>query len=107
MCSHGMPLRQTNPGFSEEELYQTARLIVAALNARIHTIEWTPALFGNELMNITMHNNWCAPCRARTETCKAAAHRLSNVFADEAVPRWQEATAGTTMQLAVCAKPCK
>lgn len=57
----GIPLRQRNPGFSEEELYQTARLIVAALNARIHTVEWTPALFGNELMNVTMHNNWRAP----------------------------------------------
>lgn len=70
-----LPLRQRNPGFSEEELYQTARLIVAALNARIHTVEWTPALFGNEVMNITMHNNWCAPARCLLAG-KAAACKL-------------------------------
>ena len=65
---HGQPLRQINPGFSEEELYQTARLIVAALNARIHTTEWTPALLSNDLMNVSMHNNWCAPHSAYGDT---------------------------------------
>ena len=76
LCFHTrwITLQQTSPGFSEEELYQTARLIVAALNARIHTIEWTPALFGNELMNVTMHNNWCAPRSAYSERSEDMAY---------------------------------
>lgn len=53
-------LSQEYPKFSEEELYQTGRLIVAGLIARIHTIEWTPALLNNKVLNISMHNNWCA-----------------------------------------------
>lgn len=51
---------QAHKGFSEEELYQTARLIVAGLLARIHTVEWTPALLSNDVMNVSLHNNWCA-----------------------------------------------
>lgn len=52
-------LRKSHPRFSEEELYQTSRLIVAAIQAKIHTVEWTPALLNNELMNVSMHQNWC------------------------------------------------
>ena len=50
---------QAHRDFSEEELHQTARMIVAALQARIHTVEWTPALLNNKVLNISMHNNWC------------------------------------------------
>ncbi|KAK9825686.1 hypothetical protein WJX81_004113 [Elliptochloris bilobata] len=69
-------LRKENSTLSEEDLYQTARLIVAALNARIHTIEWTPALFGNELMNITMHNNWEGLNKAFTDHLLKELHHL-------------------------------
>ena len=50
---------QEHPTLNEEELHQTARLIVGALIARIHTVEWTPALLSNTVLNISMHNNWC------------------------------------------------
>ena len=33
--------------WSDERIYQTARLIVAALIAKIHTVEWTPAILGD------------------------------------------------------------
>jgi hypothetical protein len=51
---------QAHSGFSEEELYQTSKMIVAAQMARIHTVEWTPALLSNDVLNVSMHNNWCA-----------------------------------------------
>ncbi|KAK9827996.1 hypothetical protein WJX81_006931 [Elliptochloris bilobata] len=51
-------LRKEYTAFSEEELFQTSRLIIAAQNARIHTIEWTPALLNNSVMNVSMHSNW-------------------------------------------------
>ena len=34
-------------GWSDERVYQTARLIVSALIAKIHTVEWTPAILGD------------------------------------------------------------
>jgi hypothetical protein len=37
------------PSRSDEELFKTAQLIITASIARIHTVEWTPALFGNEV----------------------------------------------------------
>ena len=37
-------LRASYPRWSDEELFQHARLVNAALMAKIHTVEWTPAL---------------------------------------------------------------
>lgn len=44
--------------WSDEELYDTARLIISALLAKIHTIEWTPQLLYNRLGDMAMHTNW-------------------------------------------------
>ena len=35
------------PGWSDDELYDRARLINAALMAKIHTVEWTPAIIAH------------------------------------------------------------
>ncbi len=59
---------QAHSDFSEEELHQTARMIVAALQARIHTVEWTPALLNNKVLNISMHNNWCVRTQPAAST---------------------------------------
>ncbi len=40
------------------ELFEVARLVVAAEIAKIHTIEWTTQLLYNEPMNRGMHANW-------------------------------------------------
>ena len=40
-------LRSHYRGWSDERIYQTARLIVSALIAKIHTVEWTPAILGH------------------------------------------------------------
>ena len=47
--------------WSDERVYQTARLIVSALIAKIHTIEWTPAILGTEVIDIGMNMNWTGP----------------------------------------------
>jgi hypothetical protein len=41
-----------------EWLFQKARLIIAALIAKIHTIEWTPALMNSPEGKIAMRSNW-------------------------------------------------
>jgi hypothetical protein len=43
---------------SDDELFEIARLIIAAEIAKIHTIEWTPQLLYNEPLYIGMNANW-------------------------------------------------
>lgn len=54
-------LRREHPDWSEEQIYQTARLIVSALIAKIHTVEWTPAILGTEALDVGMKTNWYGP----------------------------------------------
>ena len=49
------------PSMSAERLFQTARMIVAALIAKIHTVEWTPAILGTKTLDVAMHTNWNGP----------------------------------------------
>jgi hypothetical protein len=41
-----------------DELFEVARLVVAAMIAKIHTIEWTPQLLYDEPMFLAMNGNW-------------------------------------------------
>ena len=51
-------LIQAYPGWHDEELFQHARLINAALIAKIHTVEWTPAILAQPALDLGMHANW-------------------------------------------------
>lgn len=51
-------LKQNNPNASDQWLYDHARLINAALMAKIHTVEWTPALIANPVTERAMYANW-------------------------------------------------
>jgi hypothetical protein len=42
----------------DEKIFQTARLINAAVLAKIHTVEWTPAILPNRTLLIAMKTNW-------------------------------------------------
>ena len=42
----------------DERVFQTARLINVALLAKIHTIEWTPAILGMPVLKVGMEANW-------------------------------------------------
>jgi hypothetical protein len=43
---------------SDEELFQRARLVVAALTAKIHTAEWTPAIICHPTTVMALRANW-------------------------------------------------
>ncbi|MCB5164414.1 heme peroxidase [Streptomyces bambusae] len=46
------------PAWTDEQLFQRARLINAALIAKIHTVEWTPAVISHPTTVTAMHANW-------------------------------------------------
>ena len=51
-------LRVAYPAWSDDQLFAKARLINSALMAKIHTIEWTPAILGHPALQIGMRANW-------------------------------------------------
>jgi hypothetical protein len=51
-------LKNRYPGWDDEELFQRARLINAAVIAKIHTVEWTPGILAHPAIQIGMETNW-------------------------------------------------
>jgi hypothetical protein len=51
-------LRREYPTLTDDELYQKARLVNAALMAKIHTVEWTPAIIAHPTTVKGMNANW-------------------------------------------------
>src|SRR5439155_23344324 len=51
-------LKQHHPDWDDERLFLTARLINSALSAKIHTIEWTPGILANPVLEKAMNANW-------------------------------------------------
>jgi hypothetical protein len=51
-------LKSAHPQWSDDLLFNKARLINAALIAKIHTVEWTPAILGHPALQIGMRANW-------------------------------------------------
>ncbi|HEY0584373.1 MAG TPA: peroxidase family protein [Chloroflexota bacterium] len=51
-------LAQEYPDWSDEQLFQKARLINAALLAKLHTVEWTPAIISHPTTRFAMSANW-------------------------------------------------
>ncbi|HUS06774.1 MAG TPA: peroxidase family protein, partial [Bryobacteraceae bacterium] len=51
-------LRAKNPNASDDWLYSKARLINGALMAKIHTVEWTPAILPHPVIGMAMNTNW-------------------------------------------------
>jgi len=51
-------LRREYPGWEEDAYYRTGRLVVAALIAKIHTVEWTPAILATKTIDISLKANW-------------------------------------------------
>jgi Animal haem peroxidase len=58
------------PVWGDEELFQRSRLIVSALTAKIHTVEWTPAVISHPATVTALRTNWWG----------LAGERLSTVF---------------------------
>ena len=51
-------LKNKHPEMSDDELFGTAQLVNSALIAKIHTVEWTPAIIAHPALNIGMRANW-------------------------------------------------
>ena len=51
-------LHARHPAWDADRIYHTARLIVAALIAKIHTVEWTPAILRTDTLYKGMNINW-------------------------------------------------
>ncbi|KAJ7250682.1 heme peroxidase [Mycena rebaudengoi] len=50
--------KASNPKWTDTQIFDHARLVTTALNAKIHTVEWTPALLQNEILEKSMNANW-------------------------------------------------
>jgi Animal haem peroxidase len=55
VCSQ---LKAKFPAWSDDQIYCKARLINAALMAKIHTVEWTPAILPHPIVAAGLRANW-------------------------------------------------
>ena len=55
ICDH---LKAAYPAWDDNRLFNVARLINAALMAKIHTVEWTPAILPNSTLLLGLNGNW-------------------------------------------------
>ena len=51
-------LKQANPDWDDNRLFNVARLINAAVMAKIHSVEWTPAILPNKSLDAGLNANW-------------------------------------------------
>ncbi|KAF9266798.1 feebly protein [Marasmius fiardii PR-910] len=51
-------LRKTYPDWTGDQIFDKARLVNSALMAKIHTIEWTPAILAHPTLQVGMNANW-------------------------------------------------
>jgi hypothetical protein len=51
-------LHEAYPSWNDNRLFNVARLINAALMAKIHSVEWTPAILPNQALETGLNSNW-------------------------------------------------
>jgi hypothetical protein len=51
-------LAKLHRGWNDAQLFGTAKLINSALLAKIHTVEWTPAILPHPVVKTAMNTNW-------------------------------------------------
>lgn len=62
---------------TDDELFEMGRLVVSAMIAKIHTIEWTPQLLYDEPLFNAMHANWSG-LFAENKLLKRVSEKLVN-----------------------------
>ncbi len=55
ICDH---LKRSYPDWDDNRLFNVARLVNAAVMAKIHSIEWTPAILPNRGLTMGLNSNW-------------------------------------------------
>ncbi|NUO01382.1 MAG: tetratricopeptide repeat protein [Saprospiraceae bacterium] len=51
-------LKSNHPDWDDNRLFNVARLINAAITAKIHSVEWTPAILPNKVLESALNANW-------------------------------------------------
>ncbi|MEO5895367.1 MAG: peroxidase family protein [Vicinamibacterales bacterium] len=51
-------LAHEHPQWNDQQLFRTAKLINSAVMAKIHTVEWTPAILPHPIVKTAMNVNW-------------------------------------------------
>lgn len=51
-------LNSVHPDWDDNRLFNVARLVNAAVIAKIHSVEWTPAILPNHCLDIALNANW-------------------------------------------------
>jgi hypothetical protein len=51
-------LANDHPDWSDEQIFRKAKLINSAVMAKIHTVEWTPAIIPHPIIKLAMNVNW-------------------------------------------------
>lgn len=51
-------LAKEHPAWSDAQLFTTAKLINSAVMAKIHSVEWTPAILPHPVIDVAMQTNW-------------------------------------------------
>jgi hypothetical protein len=51
-------LAAQHPNWTDQQIFEKARLITTALVAKIHTVEWTPAILPHPIIKTAMNTNW-------------------------------------------------
>ncbi|MEV4112861.1 peroxidase family protein [Nonomuraea sp. NPDC049695] len=71
------------PAWGDDELFERARLINAALVAKIHTVEWTPAIISHPTAVVGLRANWWG---LASERLSKAVGRISRSEAISGIP---------------------
>ena len=91
-CEHNAicdRLRAEYPRWSDEQLFDKARLVNAALMAKIHTVEWTPAILAHPTLQVGDERQLVGPRRRAAAQALRAAQRQRG---DQRHPRLADAT---------------
>mmetsp|Transcript_16168 Transcript_16168/g.34943 ORF Transcript_16168/g.34943 Transcript_16168/m.34943 type:complete len:655 (+) Transcript_16168:228-2192(+) len=51
-------MSKANPEMTDEDLFNASRLVIAALVAKIHTVDWTVELLKTNMLQVGMWTNW-------------------------------------------------
>jgi len=51
-------LRSAYPDWTGDQMFDKARLVNSCLMAKIHTVEWTPAILAHPALGLGMNANW-------------------------------------------------
>lgn len=85
-----------NKDVTDDELFEIARLVVAAEIAKIHTIEWTTQMLYNEPLHLAMNANWSGLLQKQPLVSAALGkviQRFSNSASDKLSTEWYSAFA--------------